>query len=589
MAQGSTAAGQRIFRLPSYLVTLALVLLLPVLGLATAVVVETTRVYRAVFEARLQDTAHALSLALDATIERHIATIQTLAASASLDGPAPDLPSFEAFARRVAAQLDINVILLDPASMVQRVNTALPAGTPTGATAADYRTVVVTRAPFVSNVVIGAVLRWPVVAVAVPVERDGDVRFVLIARIELDRLADLLRAQGVGAEQFITLVDGADTVVARSRDHASYVGRQAPAWFAAETAGRDAGLVVGPSIAGENAVFGFRRLRAAPNWTVVVAAPAAAYLASWQGPLWRLGLGGGAALLLGTTVALLLARRVTRPLAALARRAQTVAASGAENGSAAALPRSGIEEIEALRTAIEASQHALAERGTAAQDANLALLESERRLQLVVAELNHRAKNALATVQSLAMQTARGPAGTDPEEFTRSFMGRLLSLARAHDILTNFSWEGAALDEVVGAGLAPWLDGTEQGQAARIRVTGLSEQSLPLLGPGQAQALVMALHELATNATKHGALSVPGGHVEVDCRARTDGAVAIEWSEQGGPPLAGSPARRGFGTRLLEGALARDLGPESRVMLDFAREGLRASIVFQPGGAAFAA
>ncbi|MGK7870461.1 sensor histidine kinase [Falsiroseomonas sp. E2-1-a20] len=319
----------------------------------------------------------------------------------------------------------------------------------------------------------------------------------------------------------------------------------------------------------------------------MVAAPAAAYRASWQAPLWRLALGGGAALLLGTALTLVLARRVTRPLAALARHAEAVTANGATGGSAAAVPRSGIQEIEALRTSIEAAQHSLAERAGAAQEANLALQESERRLRLVVAELNHRAKNALATVQSLALQTARGPAGAGAEEFTAAFVGRLQTLARAHDLLTTFSWEGAALEEVVRAGLAPWLDGTEEGEAARIRVGCRSD--LPLLAPGQVQALVMALHELATNATKHGALSVPSGRVEVGCRVPADGVAAVEWREQGGPPLAGLPVRRGFGTRLLERALAHDLGAESRVTLDFARDGLRASIVFLPRGASFAA
>ena len=84
--------------------------------------------------------------------------------------------------------------------MLQRINTALPPGVlPTGTSAADFRTAAVTRAPFVSDVVIGAVARRPVVGVAVPVERDGNVRFVLAARIEPERLADLLRAQGLEA------------------------------------------------------------------------------------------------------------------------------------------------------------------------------------------------------------------------------------------------------------------------------------------------------------------------------------------------------------------------------------------------------
>jgi two-component sensor histidine kinase len=579
MVRGFTAAARRPFRLPAYLVTLALLLLLPTLGLAAAVALQVVQGYRSVFEERLEDTARALALALDAEIGAYIATVETLAASASLDGPVPDLAAFEALARRVAAQSETNVLLLDPVSLRQAVNTALPPGTPSAAvSAADFRAAAVTRRPFVSDVVTGAVARRAVVGVAVPVERDEEVRFVLAARVEPARLAGLLRAQGLGPGEFVTLVDSAGAVIARSPDHAAYVGRRAPPWFGADTAGREGGLVSGPSISGEDTVFGFRRLRAAPNWVVVVAAPAGAYRASWQTPLRRLALGGGAALLIGIVLALLLARRVTRPLAALAQRAERTAANEAEDGSAARVPRSGIQEIEALRSSVEAAQRTLAERASAAQDANSALQESDRRLRLVVAELNHRAKNALATVQSLALQTARGPAGADPDLFTGAFLDRLRTLARAHDLLTAFSWEGAAVGEVARAGLAPWL--AKEGETARIRVACAND--LPLLSPGQAQALVMALHELATNATKHGALSVPGGRVEVGCRAAPDGAAVLEWREEGGPPLAGPPARQGFGMRLLGRALSYDLGPKASVTLDFARDGLRASVVFLP-------
>ena len=99
----------------------------------------------------------------------------------------------------------------------------------------------------------------------------------------------------------------------------------------------------------------------------------------------------------------------------------------------------------------------------------------------------------------------------------------------------------------------------------------------------------MALYELATNAVKHGALSVPAGRVEVGCRTEPDGAAAVEWREFGGPALDGAPTRPGFGMRLLQQALARDLGPGARIALEFAPDGLRARLAFLPRSAAAAA
>lgn len=577
--------------LTTHLVAFALALLLPTLGLGAVVALQALQNYRAVFQDRLQDTARGLALALDAEIGRYRGAVEALAGSGTLDGLTPDLARFELEARRTAAMLGTSVILLESGGMRQLVNTALPRGAPAGGiTAADFRTVAETRRPVVSDVVPGAVAQRPVVGVAVPVERGDDVPYVLAARIEPERLAALLAAQALGPGEFATLRDGHDVVVARSAEHAAYVGRKVPAWFGTATEGRDSGIVIGPAIDGAPALFGFHRLRTAPSWTVVVAAPTAGYRASWLGPLRDLGIGGGVALLLGTGLALLLARRLVRPVTALARQAEQVAASGGRSAGDAALQPAGVREIDLLQHSVAQAQLALTRQAAAEHEALTALQESERRLRLVVAELNHRAKNALATVQALAQQTMRGPAGADPARFTEVFTARLQTLARAHDLLAALSWEGAALEAVVQAGLAPWLEAAGGAGEPRFVLRCRCGTAVPPASPGQVQALVMALHELATNATKYGALSVPGGKVEVACRAEAEGRRAVlEWRESGGPPLAGPPTERGFGTRLLERALARDLGPGARVALDFAPEGLRATIAFAPQAALGAA
>jgi two-component sensor histidine kinase len=155
-------------------------------------------------------------------------------------------------------------------------------------------------------------------------------------------------------------------------------------------------------------------------------------------------------------------------------------------------------------------------------------------------------------------------------------------LARAHDLLTASAWEGSTLGAVADQALAPW---SGQGRLRVVDAGGAADR----LGPHQALALVLGLHELATNAAKHGALSRPDGRVEVRLSAGpgSGGALRILWTETGGPPLpAGPPARRGFGTRLLERGLAQDLGPGSAVRLDFEPAGLRAEIRFAGGGEA---
>ena len=171
-------------------------------------------------------------------------------------------------------------------------------------------------------------------------------------------------------------------------------------------------------------------------------------------------------------------------------------------------------------------------------------------LKLLVHELNHRVKNTLATVQSLASQTLR--AATDPKEAFARLEGRLLGLSAAHNILTEHHWEGATLAEVVERSVRPFV----MDAAGRLKLGGGEVWLLPQA----AVALALAFHELATNATKYGALSVDQGEVEVSWRRpEGDAQLEIVWRERGGPTVA-PPDRRGFGSRLLERNLPRELG-----------------------------
>ncbi len=190
----------------------------------------------------------------------------------------------------------------------------------------------------------------------------------------------------------------------------------------------------------------------------------------------------------------------------------------------------------------------------------------------VVAELNHRVKNMLATVQSLAAQTLRG-AGHDPHRFAADFSARLGALSRSHELIAADGWSGTTLVQAIHTALAPWLS------SGRLTLAGPSR--LPLRA-AQVQALMVGLAELAGNASRYGALSGGGGRVMLSWEVRADGLVRLLWQEIGGPRLSGPPTRRGFGLRFLERGVAHDLGREAKAELHFDPMGLSYEVVFRP-------
>jgi two-component sensor histidine kinase len=199
---------------------------------------------------------------------------------------------------------------------------------------------------------------------------------------------------------------------------------------------------------------------------------------------------------------------------------------------------------------------------------------AEERRNTLIAELNHRVKNTLSSVQSIALQTSM--AASTPDEFLAAFDGRIQALVRAHDLLTANSWQGAGLDDVIRRTLAPYAERTTDDVGHNIEVAGPAIR----LSPEAAVTLHMAFHELATNAAKYGALSAPGGSVgvvwSVD-RSAQPAMIAVVWRERGGPPVQ-PPTRRGFGSNLLKVGLAREFGGGTQ--MHFEPEGLTCEMQF---------
>jgi PAS domain S-box-containing protein len=189
----------------------------------------------------------------------------------------------------------------------------------------------------------------------------------------------------------------------------------------------------------------------------------------------------------------------------------------------------------------------------------------EARRLLLAREVDHRAKNALAVVQSVIRLTA----ADEPAAFAAAVGARVAALARAHSLLAEGGWSGADMRAVAEREVAPYAvarDGA--GATSGLPTAGgpvvvLDGPPVPLAA-ASVQAFAMVLHELVANAAKHGALSAPGGRVDltwsIGRRAGDDGKLRLRWAEAGGPAVDGAPTRRSFGTRMVEATVCGQLG-----------------------------
>jgi two-component sensor histidine kinase len=286
------------------------------------------------------------------------------------------------------------------------------------------------------------------------------------------------------------------------------------------------------------------------GWTVLVRQDAGAALAA-AAKLQQDVLAWGAvvAALLGG-LGWIAAGWIARPLDAL-----TLVADRLGRGEEAAVPLTGgYREARALSTALAVMVDELQAR--------------TERQGLLIAELSHRVKNTLAVVQSMARRSL-GPADADPATVLAAFTDRLKALGNAHVLLAETGWAGTSLARILEAELRPLA-----GAAAAISGPEVA------ISPRAAQTVTLAIHELAANARRHGALSVPGGRLALSwaVERRGDGTwLAMDWTEDGGPPVL-PPGRRGFGLALVERGVPHELG--GTAAFDFRPEGLVARISF---------
>lgn len=422
-----------------------------------------------------------------------------------------------------------------------------------------FKTAVETKKFAVGRYVTGVVSGGPRLPAILPiVGADGAVQGTVVTAVNLAWLAQRIRERGLGAGDSVTIADHEGVLIAREPDPGRFVGTRIPEPFMALVNAPASGALEVTSQDGTRRILGYVPTTMSPFGLYVSAGIASDdAFATIERSTSR----GLAFLAAGSLVTLLLAwwfghtyiagkvMRVVR-VAETWRRGDMTARTGMD-------ARDG--EIETIGQAFDqlVDQLAIRERERDRAD---------QQRELVLRELTHRVRNALATVQSVASLSFRNAQG--PEAF-RAFNSRLQALARSHELLTRKQWEPANIAEVVRDAIAP-LKGDDD---RRFSVGGPSVA----LSPAATVAISMMLHELCTNAVKYGALSNDTGRVSiswtVDAR-RDEIDLRLQWLEYGGPPVT-APTRTGFGSRLLP-ALAQEMGGD--VQTSYLSEGVSCTI-----------
>ncbi len=528
-----------------WLLLLAAMLTLPLLGVAVAALLRDHDNARRRSEDQLVMQARALAFTVDSQLATAAAVARTLAHSVLL--ARGDLVSFRTDMDAAAATLPGALITLVSRQAHQMLTTRLPPGevVPPGTLATASIIALGTGRDTISDLFVAVVTKRVNLAITALVPAPGDAAATdpgsVSVVLHADSFVPMLQAQAHAPGWVAMLADRQLRIVGRSENAEQFTYlRRVPPEVAAAQQLVETGVarVVRPN--GVVALDAFARAPVS-GYLVVIGMPESELAETLSRSLLAVVAVAAPVILLGFGLALWLGRLLARAIGGLALpEGQT--------------PK-GLHFREVDR---------IAER----------LASAERWRLVLMQEMNHRVKNTLMTVQAVASQTLRSAEG-DPELFRQTFMARLATLARALDLLTATTSHGAAIEDTLRAGLAPWLE-------AGTHTMRLTVRHDFHCNARQTQALILALHELGTNAAKYGALTRPGGSVTLDCAMGPDGVAVLFWQEAGGPEVPPTPRRRGFGSRLLDVILPQDLGLGATVRRELAPDGLRACIRFRP-------
>ena len=506
----------------------------PVLAMCGILVYHyTAEQYRAIEHETLA-AARQLAKDLEKEIQSQLLLAETLS---GLLGPEMDLARLHRNAMRALVPHGSHVVVYDVEGW-QILNTAVPMGSPLPV---DYDRALVKQIidrgkPHVSNFkarLIDGSSSWSVCA---PIYRDGQVVGLIGIARSPEELTEVLRHESRPDTWRWYVVDRADTVVASSDGNT--IGRKMPERFGRASQG-ESGVDWIDYSGGEPIIRAFVRSDFS-GWLAAVAVPTAVIQAPLREAWMLFAIGSALLLALALIVATSVARRLHANVDILVHAAEKL-------GRGDPLPSCTFATRE-FQHIYDALACAAAERE-----------RNEHRRHLLLRELQHRTNNLLAVIASIARRTLQE--GKTIPEVRDALLGRLQSLANASDTLAAAHWQGADMRLVIENEMRVF--------AGRYSASGPEL----LLSAQAAQNTSLAIHELATNASKYGALSQPNGHVTIEWRIEgeaTEPMLVFEWIERGGPP-ATPPSRQGFGHTLLQTVLSdAEFKPEIR----FEPEGL---------------
>jgi len=487
------------FSLPVRLALLVAGTTLPLIVFAAGIVLYNYQQDRKDATQRVLETVRSIRLVLDAEVQRMTGGLQVLALTSALR--AGDYDTFRPIALGFLEQYGRDGVVLVSDRQGRQVFSSVTTDTaslPPRNNRAIVEKVVASKQPAYSNLFVGAIKQKLIVTVEVPFIKDGEVALVISFSPPLEIFQAIIEKQRPSQDWTISIFDGEGTNFARVPNPQDTVGRRASPTLFAEMFRYPETTLTTVTLENVPLITSFTR-SAITGWTVAGGIPEASLVR----PLWRnlaiTSVIGAILLLVG--------------LAFAVRMATTIARGEMLHG-------------------------------------------------LLVEELNHRVKNTLAILQSIAAQTFRSASRPEREKFE----GRLRALAEAHNLLSTEKWQGSDLQDVIDRVLQPYA----LSNPARVRMFGAK---VPL-APRLAVVLSMILHEIATNAAKYGALSNDNGTVALDWEVLEDEArrkLRMIWTESGGPPVS-APVQRGFGSRLIERSARDQLGGEATV--DFLPSGV---------------
>jgi two-component sensor histidine kinase len=487
---------------PSLLVRLALLIAgttLPLIIFAVGIVYNNYKQDRHDATQRVAETVRSIRLVLDAEMLRMTGALQVLSLTNALRDR--DFDGFRRIAQGFLDQYGEGGVILVANRDGQQVFSSMThdaASLPLRNNRAIVDRVFAEKKPVYSNLFVGAVKNRLIVTVEVPVILDGEMLFDISFSPPIEIFQAIVEQQRPGKDWTISIFDGEGTSFARVPNPQETVGKRASPSLYAEMFRHPDATVPTTSLEGVPLITSFAR-STLTGWTVA----AGVAESSLAAPLWRnlaiTSVMGALLLMVGLAFAVRMATQIAR---------------------------------------------------------------GEMLHNLLIEELNHRVKNTLAVLQSIATQTFRSASRAEREKFE----GRLGALAEAHNLLSREKWQGAELREVIARVLQPYL----LNNPGRVRMFG---PQVPL-SPRLAVVLSMIVHEIATNAAKYGALSNDTGTVAVDWEIldESDGRkLRLIWTEAGGPPVT-APVQRGFGSRLIERSARDQLAGEATV--DFLPRGV---------------